>query len=104
MISKTSLAGFSGQSLSFGYDLGFFFLDEEVYACIKFIYADSPADNAGLKRLDLIGKLNGRSITTVERDGATYVSREDINQFYGNDAVTFTTYRFSGEQSFKIKR
>ncbi|HHU96477.1 MAG: S41 family peptidase [Bacteroidota bacterium] len=97
------LAGFSGQSLSFGYDLGFFFLDEEVYACIKFIYADSPADNAGLKRLDLIGKLNGRSITTVERDGATYVSREDINQFYGNDAVTFTTYRFSGEQIVQDK-
>ncbi|MGI6573380.1 MAG: S41 family peptidase [Fermentimonas sp.] len=97
------LAGFSGESLSFGYDLGFIILNNKVYAYIKYVYADSPAANAGLERLDLIGKLNGNHITTEERNGNTYVNSEDVNLLYGNDAVTFTTYRFSEDQLVQDK-
>ncbi len=92
------LAGFTGQSLSFGYDLGFIIMSNEVYAYIKYVYANSPADKAGLQRLDLIGKLNEQPITTEQRNGATYVSSRDVNLLYGNNAVKFTTYRLSGNQ------
>ena len=95
---KGLLAGYSGQSLSFGYDLSFVIIDNDVYAFIKYVYADSPADNAGLKRLDLIGKLNDQPISTEQRNGATYISNKDVNLLYGNNAVKFTTYKLSGSQ------
>ncbi len=102
---QSLLAGYSGESLSFGYDLGFIVFegDDKVYAYIKYVYANSPADNAGLKRLDLIGKLNGHYITTEKRNGNTYVNSEDVNLLYGNNAVTFTTYRFSENQLVQDK-
>lgn len=100
---KSLLAGYSGESLSFGYNLGFIILDEKVYAFIKYVYANSPAANAGLNRLDLIGKLNGRPIATEKRNGSTYVKSEDVNLLYGNDAVTFTTYRFLEDQLVQDK-
>lgn len=97
------LDGFTGQSLSFGYDLGFIMIGSEVLAYIKYVYANSPADRAGLERLDLIGKLNGQSITTEQRNGNTYVSNRDVGLLYGNNAVTFTTYKFSGDQLVQDK-
>lgn len=97
------LDGFTGQSLSFGYDLGFVMIGSDLFAYIKYVYADSPADKASLQRLDLIGKLNGQPITTEQRNGATYVSSRDVNLLYGNNAVAFTTYRFSGNQLVQDK-
>lgn len=91
------LADFEGKSLSFGYNLGFTLMnDDEVYAIVKYVYNESPADKGGLQRLDLIGKVNGQPIKTVERDGGLYVSDESIDLLYGADPVTFTTYLLSG--------
>lgn len=97
------LAGFEGQSLSFGYDLGFTILNNVVYAYIKYVYAGTPAEKAGLKRLDLIGKLNGQPIRTVQRDGGTYISSADVDLLYGNNAVKFTVYQYSGTQIVQDK-
>lgn len=92
------LAEFEGKSLSFGYDLGFMTENNMVYAYIKYVYADTPADKAGLKRLDLIGKINGQRIRTEERNGSTYVNSEDVGLLYGNNTVKFTVYQYSGGQ------
>ena len=100
---KALLAGFSGKSLSFGYDLGFIIIDHVVYAYVKYVHADTPASKAGIQRLDLIGKLNGQSIRTEQRNGNTYISNKDINLLYGQNAVQFTIYKFSGNQIVQDK-
>lgn len=98
------LAGFKGESLSFGYDLGgFILIDNIVYAYVRYVYKNSPADKAGIKRLDLIGKLNDHFIATEERNGKTYVSDNDINLLYGNNSVKFTLYRLSGSNAIQHK-
>lgn len=95
------LAGFSGTDLSFGYDLEFI-EDKEgnntAYAFIKYVYSNTPAAKAGLKRLDLIKELNGQPIKTERRDGDTYVASSAINLLYGNNTVTFNIYKFSEDQ------
>lgn len=97
------LAGFSGESLSFGYELNFTMLGNDVYAFIKYVHANTPAAKAGLQRLDLIGRLNGQPISTEERNGSLYVSSRDINLLYGNNPVKFTTYKLSGNQIVQDK-
>lgn len=92
------LAGFSGKDLSFGYDLGFTMINNKVYAYIRYVHANTPAANAGLERLHLIGELNGNPITTEQRDGGTYVNSKDVNLLYGNSPITFTIYKLSGDQ------
>lgn len=87
------LAGFEGVSLSFGYDLGFAMIDDIVYAYVRYVHKDTPADNAGIERLHLIGKLNGQHIQTEERNGIPYISSNDVNLLYGNNMVKFTLYR-----------
>lgn len=97
------LAGFSGTSLSFGYDLGFTIIDNVVYAYVKYVYNNTPAAKAGLKRLNLIGKLNGQTIKTEQRNGITYVSSNDINLLYGSNTVEFTVYKISDDQIIQDK-
>ncbi|MDR2815727.1 MAG: hypothetical protein LBB62_03385 [Proteiniphilum sp.] len=92
------LAGFSGKALSFGYDLSFAVIENVVYAVVRYVYPNTPAANAGLQRLDLIGKLNGQPITTEQRDGNTYISDQSVNLLYGNNPVTFSIYRISGTE------
>ncbi|WP_352422688.1 S41 family peptidase [Proteiniphilum sp.] len=92
------LAGFEGESLSFGYDLSFTMIGNDVFAIIKYVYPNTPASKAGLQRLDWIGELNGQPITTVQRGGNTYISDQSINLLYGNNSVTFSTYKLSGDQ------
>jgi C-terminal processing protease CtpA/Prc len=88
------LADFSGKSLSFGYNIGFIIINNVVYAYVKYVYDNTPAAKAGLKRLDLIGKLNGQFISTEQRGAYTYVSDKDMNLLYGNSTVSFSIYKF----------
>lgn len=97
------LAGFEGKSLSFGYDLAFFLIGNDAFAIIKYVHPNTPAARAGLQRLDLIGELNGQPITTVQRDGNVYISDQSIGLLYGNNTVTFSTYKISGDQIIPIK-
>lgn len=92
---------FEGKSLSFGYNLGFTKIENEVYAFIKYVHANTPAEKAGLQRLDLIGKLNDQPITTKKEGDTEYISEEDINLLYGSNTVKFTIYRFSENGTLK---
>lgn len=97
------LAGFSGKSLSFGYGLGFLFIDKKPYAYIKYVFPNSPAGKAGLQRLDFIGKLNDVDITTVNKNGGTQISDRDLDLMYGNNTVKFTTYKLIGNKMVQDK-
>jgi hypothetical protein len=92
------LAGFEGKSLSFGYDLGFTMIGNDVFAIIRYVHPNTPAARGGLQRLDLIRELNGQPITTVQRDGYVYISDQSIGLLYGNNPVRFSTYKISGDQ------
>lgn len=55
---------FSGEETTFGYSLAFAHSASIGYwAIIQYVYPNSPAKNAGLKRGDIIMKVNGNSIT-----------------------------------------
>ena len=57
---------FSGISTTFGYTLGFFYhpyTAGEVVAVVFYVSAQSPAEKAGLKRGDIIIRMNGAKIT-----------------------------------------
>lgn len=58
-------ASFNGVETSFGYSLAFgrFSNTGNLFAIIEYVYPNSPASNAGLKRGDIIVKLNGGDIT-----------------------------------------
>jgi C-terminal processing protease CtpA/Prc len=92
------LAGFSGKSLSFGYDLVFIGAGEnKAHAYVRYVYAGTPAAKAGMKRLDYIEKINGQPITTEQRGGKIYISNQSLDLLYGNDPVTFSTFRVDGD-------
>jgi len=58
---------FNGIEKSFGYSLAFgLFSDSEneVFAVVEFVYPNTPASNAGLKRGDIIIEINNKVITT----------------------------------------
>ena len=58
---------FAGISTTFGYSLSFYRLSSvsnEVIAVVLFTSPDSPAENAGIKRGDIIVEMNGGKITT----------------------------------------
>jgi C-terminal processing protease CtpA/Prc len=92
------LAGFSGESLSFGYDLDFVVNNNTVFALVRYVYANTPAEKAGMKRLDLIGKLDGQPILTEQRGEYVYISNQSLDLLYGNSPVTFSTYKISGNE------
>lgn len=93
------LGDFDGEpeSLSFGYSLSFLSAENNTaFAIIKYIFPNTPASNAKLQRLDLIGKINGKPITTEKGvDGGTYISEKDINILYGSNEATFTIYKLT---------
>ena len=87
------LADFAGEPKSFGYSIGGFIqMDNTIYAIIRYVFANTPASQAGIERLDLIGKVNGQPITA---NSEGYISDRDINILYGENKATFTTYKFS---------
>ena len=90
------VAEFAGEPKTFGYSLGFTKINNIIYAFIQYAFANTPASNAGLNRLDLIGKINGQLITTeIGTDGKERVSKKDIDILYGNNAATFTLYKLT---------
>lgn len=81
------LASFSGEPVEFGFSVTFAAANEagtEYYAIIKYVFPNSPASNAGLKRADLIGKINGQPIT-----------ESNYRILFGSSAASFTTYKIS---------
>ena len=87
------IAGFAGEPKSFGYSIGgFYLIDDNIYALIRYVFNNTPASEAGIERLDLIGKINGQPITL--KSGTKNISQRDIDILYGGNSATFTTYNF----------
>ena len=64
--SESEMDSFQGVSTTFGYYLAlgkFTNLEDTYFAVVAFVYPDSPAQKAGLKRGDIIIMLNGKKIT-----------------------------------------
>ncbi len=59
-------ASFQGVETSFGYSLAFYWRDSNrtsIIAYVEYVYPDSPADKAGIKRGDMLYRLGGADIT-----------------------------------------
>ena len=86
------MADFAGTSKTFGYSIGGFYqIDNNIYALIRYVFNNTPASEAGIERLDLIGKINGQSISL--QPGTNKISQRDLDVLYGGNSATFTTYR-----------
>ncbi len=84
------LKGFSGESFSFGYNLLFTYAGtNKVYAFIKFVFPNTPASEAGMERMHLIGEINGQPISV---EGGN-IAKKDIDVLYGNNQATFSLYK-----------
>lgn len=85
------LEGFSGVEEGFGYNLIFRRGgDDKIYAFVKYVFPNTPAAEAGIQRLDIIGEVNGKPITVTDKG---YISKESIDALYGNTATTFSLYK-----------
>jgi hypothetical protein len=58
-------AEFSGVPVTMGYEPAFYLFSDEtsVFIVVKYVYPDSPAEEAGLKRGDIILEINNTSLT-----------------------------------------
>ena len=60
------LADFSGEPKDFGFSVGFIPVNSaqtEFVAFVQYVYPNTPAANAGIERLDFIGRINDKPIT-----------------------------------------
>jgi C-terminal processing protease CtpA/Prc len=88
---------FSGVETSFGYSLFFGYAYENsdiVVAIIKYVYPDSPADKAGLKRGDIIVSMNESSITDKNYTDLVYLPSISVSRGY-YDGSLFHSYEES---------
>ena len=84
------LAGFSGEPKSFGFSVGFEAVNATEYvAFIQYVFPNTPASNAGLKRTDFIGKINGQPIT-----------QNNYRILYSNEMAKFTMYKKDSGNKF----
>jgi len=76
-------SSFEGVETTFGYSLAFgrFSNTGNIFALVEFVYPDTPAAEAGLKRGDIIVKMNGSDITDKEN----YQSLDNQRHGYHTD-------------------
>lgn len=102
-ITKSSgqgeIADASGYDNGFGYDLTFWEKEGYIFADINFVYPNSPAAKAELKRGDLITHLNGERITTANYTDLYYagklsigLSADELSEPYETKELTAQTY------------
>lgn len=78
----------NGSGKTSGFDFTFYFLDAShtsLVAVVTFVYKDSPAAAAGLKRGDAIVKVNGKTIAYPKYEDAYYA-------LIGDDKYSVETY------------
>lgn len=98
------LAEFAGESKTFGYNLQFFTIKEsadkyKILAIVKYVFPNTPADKAGIKRLDIIGEVNGKNIT-ADSDG--YIDNAILDEMlYGGTPAKLSIYNFDDEGLIK---
>lgn len=84
---ESLLKRFEGESLGFGYGLKFLLRDRSkgtYYAGIQYVFPNTPAHESKLKRLDLIGEINGQPITA-----------DNYRKLFGNETIKFTFYKLN---------
>jgi C-terminal processing protease CtpA/Prc len=88
---------FAGVETSYGYSLFFGYVYENnntVIAIIKFVYPDSPADKAGLKRGDILVSMNGNSIDDKNYRDLIYSPAISVSRGYYEEGL-FKSYEES---------
>lgn len=81
------LADYSGEPKDFGISFSFLAMNQErteYAAFIQYVYPNTPAANAGIKRLDIIGKINDQPITD-----------NNFMTLYGGNAAKFSLFKLS---------
>lgn len=82
------LAGFSGTPLAFGWAFNYFWADAtktKIIAVVKYVYPNTPASRAGIKRGDVVTQVNGADLTTNSGDPGFY------GKLSGGNTITVTT-------------
>ncbi len=77
------MASFEGTEKSFGYTIAIGVDGGIVYAAVQFVYPNSPAGKAGLKRGDIIYKIDG-----------AFFNEENINKLFSADNISITYGNF----------
>lgn len=83
------IGSMSSEGVSYGYEFEFYLLQANsnaVCAVVTLCYPDTPAAEAGIKRGDVITKINGKSITTENYQDLYY------SDFMGGTSCTLTMY------------
>ncbi|MBN1651526.1 MAG: hypothetical protein JW857_09365 [Bacteroidales bacterium] len=83
-------ASFQGVETSFGYSLAFYWRDSNrtsIIAYVEYVYPNSPADEADIKRGDIILKLSGADITLTNYLDLLYGSTISITLGVSNNNV-----------------
>ena len=65
---ESFVSSIEGVSTTYGYEMTLYYADEakeNVVAAVEYVYADSPAALAGLRRGDIIEKVDGSPVHTV---------------------------------------
>ncbi len=93
------IADASGYDAGFGYNLTFWEKDGYIFADVNFVYPNSPAEKAGLKRGDLITHMNGERMTTENYTNLYYatqlsigLSNDEVSEPYETKELTAQTY------------
>lgn len=102
--AKGLVAGLSGISSDFGYSLAFKQMgDNKIYAIVKYVYPNTPADRAGIKRLNLIGELFTKPIMGKQKNGKLILNDYDRSTLLGSRPGRFTFYEIKDKKIVKIK-
>lgn len=85
------IAEVDGYDDGFGYNLTFWENEGNIIADVNFVYPHSPAAKAGLKRGDLITRMNGEKITTKNYTDLYYASPLSIGLSNSKDEEPYKT-------------
>lgn len=85
------LADFSGEPLDFGWKLSLLYADAShtnIVALIRYVFPNTPAYEAGLRRGDIITKIDGKPIS---------YKNKDYNKLFDNQPLKLTAMNSKGE-------
>lgn len=103
--TDSELDSFQGVYTTFGYTLAlgkFTNLEDTYFAAVAFVYPNSPAQEAGLKRGDIIISLNGEKITMENYDNLYYSTSINIGIAEYADGVIKDTGRTISMSAVKM--
>lgn len=89
------ISEFEGTPSTMGYspDFRLFTGTDKVFIIVEFVYRNSPAEKAGLKRGDIIIKINGEMMTT-----------SNYADLYSGDSYTVTLGHFNGSGIYETSK